>query len=88
MTMGKYDVLRYADILRSGIGTEMVDILVGAEKKLFRLHKTFLCQRIDYFDKMFNGEFVEAAGIANLPEDDPAAFDLLVEWMFNSNPRE
>jgi hypothetical protein len=69
------------------MGTEMVDIFVGSEKKLFRLHKTFLCRKIDYFDKMFNGEFVEANGVANLPEDDPAAFDLLVEWMYNSNPR-
>ncbi|TVY93346.1 hypothetical protein LAWI1_G002208 [Lachnellula willkommii] len=67
--------------------TSMVDILVGPDKKLFRVHKTFLCRRIPYFDKMFNGAFKEAGGVAELPEDDPAAFDLLMEWTYNSNPR-
>lgn len=65
----------------------MVDILVGPDKKLFRVHKSFLCRRIPYFDKMFNGAFKEAGGVAELPEDDPAAFDLLMEWAYNSNPR-
>ena len=38
----------------------MVDLFVGPEKKLFRVHKSFLCNKIPYFDKMFNGGFKEA----------------------------
>ncbi|TVY44211.1 hypothetical protein LSUB1_G002339 [Lachnellula subtilissima] len=69
------------------VETDMVDILVGPKKKLFRVHKTYLCRRIPYFDKMFNGAFKEAGGVAELPEDDPAAFDLLMEWTYCPNPR-
>jgi len=76
-----------ANISRSKLQTETVDIYVGPEKKLFRVHKSFLCRRIPYFDKMFNGAFKEAEGVAELPEDDPAAFDLLIEWAYNMNPR-
>ena len=65
----------------------MVDILVGPEKKLFRVHKTYLCRRIPYFDKMFNGAFKEAQGVAELPEDDPSTFDVLMEWTYSVNPR-
>lgn len=36
---------------------------------------------------MFNGSFKEAEGKAELPEDDPATFDLLMEWTYSANPR-
>lgn len=59
----------------------MVEIYVGHSKRLFRLHKAQLCSRIPYFDKMFNGNFKEASdNVAYLEEDDPASFDLLMEW--------
>jgi hypothetical protein len=68
----------------SMIGTDMVDIYVGGEhfrepNKLFRAHKALLCSKIPYFDKMFNGGFKEAIeNVANLPEDHPQSFDVLI----------
>ncbi|KAE8443675.1 hypothetical protein EG329_001447 [Mollisiaceae sp. DMI_Dod_QoI] len=65
---------------RNEMGSEMVDIYVGPEEEPFRVHKQKLCRRIPYFDKMFNGQFKEASeNVGRLPEDDPAAFDVLME---------
>jgi hypothetical protein len=69
--------------MNSMMGTEMVDIHVGPEKCLFRVHKDFLCKRVPYFDNKFNGEFQEASqNFAKFPEDNPAAFDLLLQWIY------
>ncbi|CCD46189.1 hypothetical protein BofuT4_P117390.1 [Botrytis cinerea T4] len=68
--------------------TEMVDLIVGPEKALFRVHKSFLCSKIPYFEKMFNGGFKEAKdGSASFPEDFPEAFDILIEWVYSGNLR-
>ncbi|TGO34764.1 hypothetical protein BHYA_0183g00160 [Botrytis hyacinthi] len=63
-------------------GTQMVDIYVGKEKILFRVYKDILCNKIEFFDRMFNGKFKEAnENAAVLPEDDPEAFDMLMWWV-------
>ncbi|KAF7956585.1 hypothetical protein EAE96_003919 [Botrytis aclada] len=63
-------------------GTQMVDIYVGEEKILFRVYKDLLCSKIEFFDRMFNGNFKEAnQNTAELPEDDPEAFDMLMYWV-------
>lgn len=66
----------------------MVDILVGPEEKLFRVHKNKLC-KISYFHRLFNSGFKETTeNIARFPEDDCGAFDLLIEWVYDpSLPR-
>jgi hypothetical protein len=67
----------------SMMGTEMVDIYVGPKERLFRVHKAFLCKKVPYFDKMFNGEFREASqNVAKFPKDHPAAFDRLLQWTY------
>ncbi|KAF4628130.1 hypothetical protein G7Y89_g10020 [Cudoniella acicularis] len=72
---------------RSRIKSDIVTIHVGPDEIPFRLHKQFLCNRVPYFDKMFNGGFKEASdGIARMPEDDPGAFDVLAERIYQSNP--
>ncbi|KAF7944818.1 uncharacterized protein EAE97_005451 [Botrytis byssoidea] len=59
--------------------TQMIDIYVGEEKILFRVYKDTLCNKIEFFDRMFNGKFKEAnENAAVLPEDDPEAFDMLI----------
>ncbi|TVY82152.1 Reducing polyketide synthase [Lachnellula suecica] len=64
------------------IGTEIVDIFVGPEERLFRVHKTLLCERIPYFEKMFQGGFKETVeGTARMPEDDSDAFDALLDMV-------
>lgn len=62
----------------------MVDLIVGPKEALFRVHKSFLCNKIPYFDKMFNGGFMEAReNSAKFPEDDPQSFDILIEWVYS-----
>ena len=66
----------------------MVEIFVGPEEQLFRVYKKVLCDKIDYFDKMFNGGFKEATeGKATLPEDKPESFDLLLGWVYHGTIR-
>ncbi|KAF7900958.1 hypothetical protein EAF00_003179 [Botryotinia globosa] len=51
----------------------MIDIYV---------YKDILCNKIEFFDRMFNGKFKEAKeNAAVLPEDDPEAFDMLMWWV-------
>ena len=48
-----------------------------------RVHKAFLCHKIPYFDKMFNGGFNEAStNKATFPDDEPQAFEVLMEWVY------
>jgi hypothetical protein len=47
-----------------------------------------LCEKVPYFDKMFNGAFNEGVeGVATLPEDEPAAFDLLMGYLYTGTVR-
>lgn len=44
-----------------------------------------LCARAPVFDRMFNGGFREASDqLAKLPEDDPEAFNVFLEWLYTS----
>jgi len=66
----------------------MVDLYVGLENSHYLVHKAYLCARIPYFDKMFNGGFSEASdNSAAFPEDDPRSFDLLIEWVYTGTVR-
>ncbi|CAG8954342.1 hypothetical protein HYFRA_00005966 [Hymenoscyphus fraxineus] len=64
------------------LGTEMVDIYVGPEKKLFRIHKKPLCERIPHFKRTFEGEFKEAdEGVSILEDVNADAFDKLIDMV-------
>ncbi|TGO79485.1 hypothetical protein BELL_0031g00200 [Botrytis elliptica] len=68
------------------IDSEMVDIHVGKDEGSghFQLHKSILCEKVPYFEKMFNGNFEEGTtNSATLPEDDPKAFNILVSWIYS-----
>ncbi|KAF7900303.1 uncharacterized protein EAF01_007605 [Botrytis porri] len=68
--------------------TEMVDLIAGPGEALFRVHKSFICNKISYFDKMFNGGFKEAKeNSARFPEDIPESFDILIEWVYSGHIR-
>ncbi|TVY15177.1 hypothetical protein LARI1_G007255 [Lachnellula arida] len=65
------------------IGTDIVTIHVGPERKAFAIHKNLICNRSDFFSKAFNGPFKEGVdGTMHLPEDDPEAFSALVVWIY------
>ncbi|KAF7886918.1 uncharacterized protein EAF02_003565 [Botrytis sinoallii] len=68
--------------------TEIVDLIVGPKEALFLVHKSFLRNKIQYFDKMFNGGFKEAKeNSAKFPEDLPESFDILIEWVYSGHVR-
>jgi hypothetical protein len=72
------------------IREEEVQLYVGPEKTRFPVSRYLLCQKIPYFEKMFQGDrFVEAqTGVAFFPEDSPEAFDLLIQWVHGYGVRE
>jgi hypothetical protein len=70
----------------STMGDEIVTLLVGSDKFRFIVHKNILCSKVKYFDRLFNGNFMEAtAGEASFPEDDAAAFDALLAYIYTDN---
>ncbi|KAK0100220.1 hypothetical protein ONS95_008185 [Cadophora gregata] len=64
------------------LGKEMVAIFVGPKRKEFIIHKELICES-EFFKGAFMSSFAEAQeGIMYLPDDNPAAFDLYVEWAY------
>ena len=71
--------------LFSRLGTETVTIFVGPQSTRYVIHKTLLCASVPYFDKAFNGSFLEAQSNEihlNDETDDPAAFSLFCQWLY------
>ncbi|KFY05607.1 hypothetical protein V492_08411 [Pseudogymnoascus sp. VKM F-4246] len=69
------------------MGKETVEIIVGAgeDAKEFVFHKDLLMDKVEFFQKMFNSGFLESsATTVTLPDDNPAAFEVLVEWVYCS----
>ena len=65
------------------MGFEIVTLIVGPMNKVFSVHKTRLCDKIDYFEKMFKGGFKESLeNTAEFPEDDTGSFNLMLEWVY------
>ncbi|CZT00567.1 uncharacterized protein RCO7_03012 [Rhynchosporium graminicola] len=66
-------------------GSEIVKISVDrkSKKQEFHIHKNLLCQKAPVFDRMFSSNFAEGQkGEAELPEDDPQAFDAFAAWLY------
>ncbi|KAI9646440.1 hypothetical protein NHQ30_004432 [Ciborinia camelliae] len=65
---------------------DMVSIKVGEGFKAveFLVPKAPLCQRVAFFNAMFNNGWLEdLKGSCTLPEDDPEAFSILLHWVFD-----
>lgn len=63
----------------------MVDIFVGKEKRHWALHRNLLAYHSSYFSTELNGNAsVTSAksGEIELPDVEPAAFELLVKWLY------
>ncbi|PQE20772.1 BTB POZ-like protein [Rutstroemia sp. NJR-2017a BBW] len=63
-----------------------VKIIVGPTKKAFNLHKRLLCASSPYFDRAFNGGFMEA-GTQELHFQDTTieSFYLVVQFLYTGN---
>lgn len=65
------------------LGTQIVDIYVGPNRRHFHLHKQILCDKVPFFQMMLTGGYKETQDQeASLEEDDPDAFDLFVQWLY------
>jgi hypothetical protein len=89
-SLAKYVISRsisksLADEARA-MGDEAVVISVGPEHKRYLIHKALLTKQSEYFDRAFNGSFKEANEQAiHFEEESPAAFDLLVGWLYQNH---
>jgi hypothetical protein len=67
------------------LGEDIVILYVGAKRKKYQVHKKLLCDRSSFFQNAFSSDsnFKEATeGIMYLPEDDPATFDRIINWLY------
>lgn len=73
----------------SCLGTDLVKLYVGPKRKEFGVHKSLLCKSSHFFDAALNGPYIEGQeGKMYLPEDDPGAFSLYVEWLYRGSIRQ
>lgn len=65
----------------------IVDIIVGKERRSFKLHRNLLCHHSSYFEAEFIGNEVPKGkkpgdNKLELPDDDPAGFELFTKWLY------
>jgi len=66
------------------LGDKTVSIVVGAEKRLFAIHKGLLCSVSDYFRAALDGNFKEAEEQKiELLEDDPKVVARFQLWLYS-----
>lgn len=66
--------------------SELVATFIGPTRKAFHIHQDLLCDRSTYFKAAFRGKFEEAATKElYLVDDDDAAFELFVNWLYGAN---
>ncbi|KAK5446386.1 hypothetical protein LTS15_009725 [Exophiala xenobiotica] len=66
--------------------SEIVTVYVGHKRKRFFLHRELICQRSPFMEKCLKKDRFDE-GYKNelyLPEDDPKAFSILVEWIYRN----
>jgi hypothetical protein len=65
---------------------EHSEVYVGPERVEWNLHENLLCNASQFIRSALKGRFKEALDKSiELPEDDTAAFDLFVRWLYASN---
>ncbi|KAI9675666.1 MAG: hypothetical protein M1817_001033 [Caeruleum heppii] len=64
----------------------LVNVYVGPARKHWILHEKLLSHHSPFFASAFGGAFAEAeTGKIELLEDDPAAFELLIQWLYSGS---
>ncbi len=68
------------------LGLEFITVKVGVKEldgRTFGIHKDLVCAKSPFFRAAFNGQWKESKeGAVELPEDDPDAFELWVNWIY------
>ena len=64
------------------LSSRVVAVQVGRDKVKWSLHENLISETCDFFKVAFRGEFKEKAGELELPDDDPAAFELFIRWLY------
>lgn len=68
--------------------TEQFNILVGSEKRSFKVPEGRLTMHSSVFERMCSAPFREAKQrLIKLPEDDPSVFADFFDWMHSSKPQ-
>ncbi|KAL8665869.1 MAG: hypothetical protein Q9168_007613 [Polycauliona sp. 1 TL-2023] len=63
----------------------IVTVLVGPDRKAYKIHRDLLCDRSSHFRAAFLSQFQEAqTSVIELPEDDETAFKLFILWLYGS----
>ncbi|TLD28393.1 hypothetical protein PspLS_03129, partial [Pyricularia sp. CBS 133598] len=75
---------KYSDGLQSMLRNgELTDLTITCQDQTFNVHCTILSAQSDFFRVACSGNFKEAlTGRINLPEDDPAILEILVEYVY------
>jgi hypothetical protein len=64
-------------------GTQTVKVIVGITQGEFIVHKNLLCAASKFFERALNGQFAESLSQeVKLPEDDPALFECVCDWLY------
>lgn len=67
------------DRLLSG---RMIDIYVGAARRHWALHRNLLCHHSELLESELQGNGKQRQDSLELPDHDPAGFELLVKWLY------
>lgn len=73
-------------LIHSFTTSEIVTVHVGPKRKRFFLHRDLICSRSPFFEKCLKKDRFDE-GYKNelyLPEDDPKAFSIVVDWIYRS----
>ncbi|KAJ9497384.1 hypothetical protein LTR99_008840 [Exophiala xenobiotica] len=66
--------------------SKIVFVCVGEQKLRYALHESILVSECPFFEKCLSSDMKEAQdGEIHLPEDNPSAFDVLVQWMYTKH---
>jgi hypothetical protein len=64
-------------------GTKVVKVFVGSEEKEFVVHKDILCACSRFFERAFDGGFVEGKlQELRLPEEQAELFAVFIDWLY------
>ncbi|EXJ60152.1 hypothetical protein A1O7_04304 [Cladophialophora yegresii CBS 114405] len=63
--------------------SDIISVIVGKQEVEFGIHKGILAAKSPFFEKCFGVGMKEANdNVVKLPEDDPEAFEAVVEWVY------